>query len=86
MRLDAAAAMAALPRLLSRAAPADIELLAGNLERLLTASGPLDEAAQKRLHEVQATLADAIQQPIEVVGSGPNLVETLRAAESQAVG
>ena len=77
MRFDAAAAMAALPRLLSRAAPSDIELLAGNLERLLTASGPLDEAAQKRLHEVQATLADAIQQPIEVVGSGPNLVETL---------
>ena len=77
MRFDAVAAMAALPRLLSRAAPAQIGLLANNLERLLTASGPLDEAAQKRLHEVEAALSDAMQQPIDVAGSAPNLVETL---------
>jgi hypothetical protein len=77
MQFDEVAGMAALPQLLSRAEPAHIELLANNLERLLTASGPLDEAAQKRLREVKAVLSDAMQQPLGVTGSGATLVETL---------
>ena len=71
MRLDAAAAIAALPQLLSRAAPADIELLGSMLERLLTASGPLDAAAQERLREVKTVLADAARQATDVIRPGP---------------
>ena len=79
MRLDTAAAIAALPQLLSRAAPANIELLGSMLERLLTVSGPLDAGAQERLREVRTVLADAIRQATTVVLSGPSAVETIAA-------
>ena len=79
MRLDAVAAIAALPQLLSRAAPADIELLGSMVDRLLTVSGPLDAGAQERLREVRTLLADAIRQATTVVLSGPSAVETIAA-------
>jgi pimeloyl-ACP methyl ester carboxylesterase len=75
MRLDAAAAMAALPQLLSRAARAEIELLDNMLERLLTASGPMDEAAQKRLGQVKTVLTDAINR--STIDPGPKAVRTV---------
>ena len=71
MRLDATAAIAALPQLLSRAAPADIELMGSMLERLLTVIGPLDAAAQGRLREVKTVLADAARQATDVIRPGP---------------
>ena len=71
MRLDATAAIAALPQLLSRAAPADIELLGSMLERLLNVIGPLDAAAQGRLREVKTVLADAARQATDVIRPGP---------------
>ena len=72
MRLDATAAIAALPQLLSRAAPADIELMGSMLERLLTAISPLDAAAQGRLREVKNTvLADAARQATDAIRPGP---------------
>ena len=54
MRLDPAKAISALPQLLSRAASGDIREMSAALERVLTASGPLEEAAQTRLEEIKA--------------------------------
>ncbi|WP_262298281.1 DUF3141 domain-containing protein [Microvirga sesbaniae] len=71
MRLDPAAAIAALPQLLSRATPADIEMLRSMLERVVTVIGPLDAAAQGRLREVNAVLADAMRQATDVIRPGP---------------
>ena len=71
MRLDATAAIAALPQLLSRAAPADIELMGSMLERLLTVISPLDAAAEGRLREVKTVLADAARQATDVIRPGP---------------
>ena len=79
MRLDAAAAIAALPQLLSRAAPADIELLGSMIERLLTVSGPLDAGAQERLREVRTVLSDAVRQATDVIRPGPWAVGTIAA-------
>ncbi|PVE21704.1 3-hydroxyalkanoate synthetase [Microvirga sp. KLBC 81] len=74
MRLDAAAAIAALPQLLSRATPADIELLGSMLERVVTAIGPLDAAAQVRLRNVRTVLTDAMRQATNVIRPGPGVV------------
>jgi hypothetical protein len=79
MRLDAVAAIAALPQLLSRAPPPDIELLGSMVDRLLTVSGPLDAGAQERLREVRTLLADAIRQATTVVLSGPSAVAAIAA-------
>jgi hypothetical protein len=79
LRLDAAAAMAALPQLLSRAAPAEIESLGSMIERLVTVSGPLDEAEQKRLREVKTVLADAVRQATDVIRPGLGAVRLAAA-------
>lgn len=70
MRLDAAAAIAALPQLLSRATPADIEMLRSMLERVVTVIGPLDTAAQDRLRNVRTVLTDAMHQATNVIRPG----------------
>jgi pimeloyl-ACP methyl ester carboxylesterase len=67
MRLDAAAAMAALPELLSRAEPADIHEMSGTIERLLTAAGPLQQAAQARLEEIKRVFGVAAR-PSQATG------------------
>src|SRR5208337_3826687 len=67
MRLDAAAAVAALPELLSRAEPADIHEMSGAIERLLTAAGPLQQAAQARLEEIKRVFGVAAR-PSQVTG------------------
>ncbi|WP_114948078.1 DUF3141 domain-containing protein [Microvirga calopogonii] len=70
MRLDAAAAITALPQLLSRATPADIEMLRSMLERVVTVISPLDTAAQDRLRNVRTVLTDAMRQATNVISPG----------------
>jgi hypothetical protein len=59
IRLDPEAAIAALPQLLARADPRGIRMWAETIECLLTASGPLNDAAAERLRAVKAVFDDA---------------------------
>jgi len=58
MRLDSDAAVAALPQLLARSTTSDITEMHDALERVMSASGLLDEAEATRLREMQ-TVFDA---------------------------
>jgi hypothetical protein len=60
MRRDAAAAIAALPKLLARIDADDLAKFGDTIERLLTMRGPLDAAAQARLHEIRRMLNEAL--------------------------
>ena len=44
------------------------------IERLLTVSGPLDEAEQTRLREVRTVLSDAVHQAPDVIRRAPGAV------------
>jgi len=63
MRRDSAAAMAALPALLARIDADDLAKFGDTIERLLTLTGPLDAAAQERLHEIRRMLHEALHPP-----------------------
>ncbi|SCY64257.1 DUF3141 domain-containing protein [Microvirga guangxiensis] len=67
IRLDPEAAIAALPRLLARADAGGIRLWAETIDRILTASGPLDAAAAGRLREIKAVFDEAAHQGTGVV-------------------
>ena len=60
MRRDAASAIAALPKLLARIEADDLAKFGDTIERLLTIGGPLDAAAQARLHEIRHMLNEAL--------------------------
>jgi hypothetical protein len=49
------------------------------IERLVTVSGPLDEAEQKRLREVKTVLADAVRQATDVIRPGLGAVRLAAA-------
>ncbi|WP_377697206.1 DUF3141 domain-containing protein [Paracoccus niistensis] len=53
MRLDPAAAITALPQLLARSDSSAITEMRNVIERVMTASGPLDKVEMARLHEMQ---------------------------------
>ena len=53
MRLDPAAAITALPQLLARSDSSAITELRNVIERVMTASDPLDKVEMARLHEMQ---------------------------------
>lgn len=53
MRLDPAAAITALPQLLARSDSSAITEMRNVIERVMTASGPLDKVETARLHEMQ---------------------------------
>lgn len=69
VRLDPKAAIAVLPQLLSRAEARGIEMWGETIERLVTAGGPLDNAAQERLHEIEAVF-DAAAHRVSRLVSG----------------
>lgn len=79
IRLDPAAAISALPQLLARADARGTRLWAETIEKLLTASGPLDGAATARLREVKAMFENAAQRTTSVVPLGRDRSEEAAA-------
>jgi pimeloyl-ACP methyl ester carboxylesterase len=75
-RRDAAAAVAALPRLLARIDADDLAKFEGTIVNLLSLRGPLDAAAQARLGEIRRMLNEALHP----IGAMPEV--TQRASRS----
>lgn len=81
MRLDPEAAIAALPQLLARVTASAITEMRDVLERVMTASGPLDEAETARLREMQALFDKAASAGSRRnVGKAPNATGTAQGS------
>ncbi len=83
MRRDAAAAIAALPKLLARIDADDLAKFGDTIERLLTIGGPLDAAAQARLDEIKCMLNEALHPTVATPEPGSSSAMPARSASKR---